>query len=99
VGDQRYAPGVKTGTHRTGGWVDLGTGLDEDRHVKDNVYPRTSHEGAKGESMYRSARSSTPSIHGVAGQHHAPATLHQDRRLGTHGTRDWVGPRAGHRLT
>ena len=99
MSDQRYAPGAKPGTHRTVGWVDLGAGLDEDIDVKGNVYPRTSHEGPKGESRYSSTRSSTSSLHGVAGQHHVPTALPQGRRPGIHGIGGWVGLRAGHRRT
>jgi len=49
VDDQRHVPGAKSGTHRTGRWVDLGAGLDEVTNIKGNVYPRTGHEGPKGE--------------------------------------------------
>ena len=47
MGDQRHAPGAKSGTHRTGGWVDLGAGPNEVKDVKGYVYPGTDHEGPK----------------------------------------------------
>jgi hypothetical protein len=50
------------------------------------VHPRTCHDGPEGESKCIYTLSSTSALDGMSGQRHAPATLSQGNRPGTHFT-------------
>jgi hypothetical protein len=58
--------------------------------------PATRPGRAWGERRYSNYLFLTSALHGVSGQHHAPAALYPGEKTpGTHCTRGWVGPRAG----
>ena len=62
--------------------------------IKCNSHPITGYENLQNEYRYSPTHSSTLTLEGVGGQHHAPATLLPGKRPSTHCTGGWVGPRA-----
>jgi len=62
---------------------------------KGKVHPITGHEGPEREYRYSSTLSLTPTLDGVADQHHAPAALTPGKRPGTYCTGGWVVSTAG----